>query len=115
MACGMKRHARVADLAGLRVADRLQSNVAQAVLDDRGGGLRCQILRVSGSRVVGMAMRDQRARDRAPRINEEISGGAINALGTKFEDHEAQSSRLVRRGQWSAGFWAFLGVRARVG
>ena len=38
-------------------------------------------LRVAGARMVGMAMRDQRAIDRPHRIDEEIAGRAVEALG----------------------------------
>ena len=82
VAGGMKRdgepiHAdALAIPSGLRGAGEIGP---AAHAHDREGLARCEHAPMSGARVVGMAMRDQRTRDRPQGIDVKIAGGAIEA------------------------------------
>lgn len=87
VAGGMKGHLRAADLARFAVVDRVEGDLAQTVAHHgRGGGGR-QIAGVAGPGVVGVAMGDERPVDRTPRVDEEIAGGAVDALRFEFQNH----------------------------
>ena len=84
------------DLAVSRGLDR---DVAEALAQDRRGVAMADIDVRPEPCVVGMRMGDDRARDRAPRIDVKIAGGAIKAaIGRNNEVHE----RRLRR-QFAAG------------
>ena len=61
---------------------------------------------VAGARMVGMAVRDQRAGDRPDRVDEEIAGRAVEALRPGMEQvagaHGRQDRHFARRGKAAA-------------
>ena len=76
------------DLAVLR---RFDGNLAEAFLKDRRGVTVADIDVRPEPRMVGMAVGDHRARDRAPGIDMKIAGGAKEAaIGRNDEVHGAR-------------------------
>jgi hypothetical protein len=54
---------------------RRDRDVAQPVADHRRGGVGGEVAGVAGAGVVGMAVGDERAVDRAPGVDEEVARG----------------------------------------
>lgn len=96
MARRMQGDACATDLAHLAVSDCIKCDIPEAMAHDGGCDIRGEITVMPLPRVVGMAMRDQRAVHRVPRVDEEITGGAVNALGFEFQNHAGNISRVPR-------------------
>ncbi len=106
-----------ADPAGLAEGDALGGDLSQAVADHRQGGMGGEIGAVAGAGVVGMAVGDQRAVDRAPGVDEEVTRFAVEAAIGAGEDgrgHGREVSPQRRRSmggdQWAAVNWAKVRV-----
>ena len=81
MAGGVEGDADAADLASGAVGEALDVDLrAEAVADHRRGGGGGEVVAVAGIGMVGMAMGDERAIDRVPRVDVETAGGAIDAI-----------------------------------
>ena len=106
MACGMERDAHSVDGDSLAIGDGLCSareitSIAQRHDVER---LACgEHVAVPGTRMVGVAVRDQRTVDRAHRVDEEIAGRAIEAFGARMEQG------VGVHGRWKIGFCKPLG------
>ena len=87
MACRVERDPRIADLPHLAVADGVERDVPQPVAHHRGGQIGGEVRPVPVAGVIGMAVRDQRPRDRAPRVDVKIACGAIEPLWGDVQDH----------------------------
>mmetsp|Transcript_23891 Transcript_23891/g.43387 ORF Transcript_23891/g.43387 Transcript_23891/m.43387 type:complete len:319 (-) Transcript_23891:459-1415(-) len=93
MARRVKGHKRLTDLARLAIADRVQRNVAQPVPHDRSCNIRGEVSAHAGPRMIGVSVGDQRAIHRSPRVDIEITCGAIDASGGKGQRaHERKPS-----------------------
>ena len=80
VAGGVVRDRDAADVAALAVADGLERDVvAETVADDGGGGPGREIGAHAGPSVVGVAMGHEGAIDRAPGVDEEAAGVAVDA------------------------------------
>ena len=86
MASGVKRYGCITDTASLAVFNRVEINLAKAMLHDRPGEIGSQIPAVAAAGVVGVAVGDQGPVYRSPRIDIEIPGWAINAFSGKGQD-----------------------------
>src|SRR6056297_1484042 len=87
MARRVERHPRLADLPRLAVADGVERDIPQPVAHHRGSEIRCEIGPMPVAGVIGMAVGDQRPRDRAPRVDVEIAGGTVEPLWGDVQDH----------------------------
>ena len=80
MAGGVKRYLRPADLPHLSVRDAVSGDVAQTVAHDGQGDVGGKITVHAPAGVIGMPVGDQGTVHRPPRIDIEITRGAINAV-----------------------------------
>ena len=73
-----QRHAHAVHLDRLAVAERLQRDAgAQPRAQHALGGCGREVGAMAGPRVVGVRVRDHRARHRPPRVDEEVAGLAV--------------------------------------
>ena len=89
MTGGVKGHGRVANPACFGVFDAVSGDLAKAVVQNRQSAFCGQIPPMTGARVIGVAMGDQRRCHGAPGINMKIAGGAIDALGCEGQNRVA--------------------------
>ena len=95
MSCWVKADRCTADFAAFAKADRLDLDFPEPVPHDGGSALGCEIVTVPGPRVIGVAMCDQRPVDGLPRVDEEISGGAVDPAVGKSEQLFGHDPRRV--------------------
>ena len=81
MACGVQRHTHAEVVDALAVSRGLQGNRTQPRPQHALPGSRRQIGAVTDTRMVGVGVGDDGARHRPPRVDVEIAGRAIQALG----------------------------------
>ena len=85
MSSRMQGDPRAVQLACLAVLERFQRDVAEAYTQHLFGRARCEVMRVSGARMIGMGMRNHRALDRPPGIDIKIAARAIQALRSQLD------------------------------
>ncbi len=99
VACGVKADRDIADAALLTIGDACRVDGAKSVADHRQGSMGRQIPAMADAGVVRMAMGDQRTRYRAPRVDEEITGRAVNASVGEGQDGIAGHLTKIGRGK----------------
>ena len=101
MPCGVKGYVRIADTPHFTIGDAFGVDLAQTVLHHRQRGIGGQIVPHAPSGVIRMSVRDQRAVNATPRVDIEITGGAIDALGcegeNRFPAHSPNLGGVARR------------------
>ena len=90
MARGMKRYLRPADPAFFAIADAFEGYVTQSMPHDRQRVVRGEIATHAVARMVRMAMGDERPVHREPRVDEKITGRAIDALVRELKNRLAR-------------------------
>ena len=107
MSSRVKRYLGLSDLARFAVFDGVERDVTQPHSHDRRGCTRRQIMRMSRSGMVGMAVGDQCPLYGFPRIDIEIPGGAINPAIRKCKNightpslaHHLRMARALAEGR----------------
>ena len=113
MTCGVKTDAGCADLHLRCVAGGLETVWVQPVPNDGGRCLGRQIMRMSGACMIGMPMRDQRMCYRTPWVDIELTGGAVDALGSECQNHMPNVAGPARAARVAANIF-LRSVRLRV-
>jgi hypothetical protein len=80
----MQRDLHAAQREAFTVVMRLQRHIAQPPTQDRHAAGTAVVLAHAAARVVAVAVGDHRARHRPPRIDVEIAGRAVQALGAQY-------------------------------
>ena len=80
VAGGVKRYLRPADLPLLAICDAVSGDVAQTVAHDGQGDVGGKVTVHAPAGVIGMPVGDQGTVHRPPRVDIEITRGAINAV-----------------------------------
>ena len=91
VARGMQRDAHPEVVDALSIAQRLQIDLAEAGPQHALARCGCEVVRVACARMVGMGVRDHRARDWSPRVDVEVAGRAVEALGTQHDEVVSRS------------------------
>ena len=69
-------------MSRIAIGQRLEPDLAEPRAQHMLGIGRSQVVRMAGTRVIGVSVRDHRALDRPPGIDVEIAGWAVQALGS---------------------------------
>ena len=86
MAGGMQRYLHPAQAERHALGMRLHRHIAQAPAQDRQAAVAAVVLAHARACVIAVAMGDDRARDRSPGIDVEITGGAVQPFWA--QDHQ---------------------------
>ncbi len=97
MARRMERDGDAADAAPLAIGDGVKRDRAEAVPDHGRGLHRGKVAVMPGPGMVGMAMRDERARHGPPRVDVEVTRRAVDAPVGEGEDRIARHGEKVVR------------------
>ena len=75
----MERHQSIANFAYLAEFNGFDRNIAEPMAHDGCAGVCAQVTFMPRARVVGVSVGDQRTVHGAPRVDIEITGGAVDA------------------------------------